>query len=154
MSFNKSVSVLMIASQIGCVSLASAGASAAAPVAVSPEFKMLQSVLALQGQSLSSTEAQQKVSGTVSEYLSTAPQAGQQARLQQAMVDLGVYSDSQAASFVADSQFDDDQRNQSPRQCSPDGRSVLVVRRNECRYFGSDRFGRHSDCVGWRWLSL
>lgn len=100
MSLKKSVSTLMIVSQLGLVSLA----SAATPAAHTAEYGLLQHVLALQGQDLSSDQNQKQVTEVVSQYLATASQAGQQERLQAALVDLGVYTPNEAASFVTESQ--------------------------------------------------
>jgi hypothetical protein len=81
-------------------------AQAAAPVATTatPEFKMLQGVVAMQGQTLSTDQSNAKVVGLVSNYMKSAPAAGQQERLQKALVDLGIYTDAQASAFIADSQ--------------------------------------------------
>ncbi len=100
MSPSKSVSVLMIASQLVMVSLA----SAAAPTAHTAEYGLLTHVLALQGQDLSTAQTQRQMSDVVSQYLGAASPEGQQQRLQEALVDLGVYTPSEAASFVTEAQ--------------------------------------------------
>jgi hypothetical protein len=95
---SKKISLLVLASY-----LSSFSAMAAAPVA-SPEHVMLQSIIALQGKNLSQNDIQTQSSSVISKYLAVAPQDGQQARLEQAFVDLGIYTADQAHSYVADAQ--------------------------------------------------
>jgi hypothetical protein len=102
MTFKKSVSLILIGSQL---SLAQAAfASPAQALARSPEFNLVESVIALQGAKLSANDEQNQITQAMTEYLVAAPTTGQQARLQQALIDLGVYTPAQAASFTADAQ--------------------------------------------------
>jgi hypothetical protein len=96
----KKISLLMIVSYLGSMS-----AMAAAPTTKTPERVMLENIMALQGQKLSADEVQARSADAVSKYLAVASaDAGQQARLEQAFVDLGIYTPAQAQSYVADAQ--------------------------------------------------
>lgn len=96
----KMVAGILIASQM-VLGVASASASAVTSEDT-PEAALLLNVLALQGENLSSAEAQIQMQAVVNTYLSTAPATGSQLRFQQALVDLGIYTPAQARAFVND----------------------------------------------------
>src|ERR1700722_18977578 len=104
MSLYRLISVSMIISQIGLVPLVRAQVVPAqveptqvgATITTTPELDLLRNVITLQGLKLTSDQFEKDVSDVVSQYLATAPSSGQQERLQQALVDLGVYTAEQA----------------------------------------------------------
>jgi hypothetical protein len=100
MKLHRSVALSLIVSQL------STGALWAAPTNsnVTPEFTFIESVIALQGQNLKPTDLDQQLKSVYSTYVSSAANAedGQQQRLTQALIDLGVYTPAQANGFVAD----------------------------------------------------
>jgi hypothetical protein len=112
MIFKKSLSLVLISSQMVLGSFASAGdfatstsdqtiSPAVTPVGtpvVTPEMTLLSTVIAAQGGS----KTQAQIRTAVSHYVATAQLEGQQTRLEQALVDMGIYTSAQAASFVAD----------------------------------------------------
>ena len=75
----------------------SSGALASTP---SPEFTLLENVVALQAQDLPQQEVENRLNTLLTGYTSTANPEGRGERLQQAMVNLGVYTPAQAAAFI------------------------------------------------------
>lgn len=102
MTFKKGISTLLIASQVAMTSMAFAASAPAA--SASPEFSMLQSVFALQGQKLSDQARQAQIGKILGTYTNAAPADGRTARLQDALVQLGVYTPAQAQQFMKDAQ--------------------------------------------------
>jgi hypothetical protein len=100
MTFKKIISYMLITTQMGVTSMAFASAATSQAPTATPEFQLLSSVIALQGQKLTQQQARVQLSADVNHYTGTAPTEGQQLRFQQALVDLGVYTSQQASSFV------------------------------------------------------
>jgi hypothetical protein len=96
MSFKKITTLLLIASTLSTTAFANSGASEAAQ---SPEATLLENVVALKGSNLSDEEFQKQLTTIVSDYTNTAPMAGQQERLKDALVDLRIYTPAQAEAF-------------------------------------------------------
>jgi hypothetical protein len=113
-NFKKSVSVLLISaqfigSQVLMTSASFAGDSSSqtpsqASFQTTSEVVMLSRVLSLQGEPLSEQDRQEELSQILSEYVSTASEDGIQGRLEDALVQLQLFTPSQAAKFVQDSQ--------------------------------------------------
>ena len=98
----KMIAEILIASQM-VLAVAAASADTPAPrAAATPEAALLLNVFALQGENLSSADAQTQMEAVVNTYLATAPATGSQERFQQALVDLGIYTPVQAQAFVKD----------------------------------------------------
>ena len=75
--------------------------SALASQAPSAEMNLLQSAIALQGQSLSPQEEQAQISALVANYAKTASIEGQEQRMEQALVSLNMYTADQAHSLMS-----------------------------------------------------
>ena len=73
----------------------------AAPTAT-PEFTLVESMVALQGQKLSQSALQSQATQLLSSYNTVAKKEGQNERFKQALVGLGIYTPSQADSFMSD----------------------------------------------------
>jgi hypothetical protein len=99
MHFRELAVIVYTASQVFVLS-----ASAGTQALPSPEFTLLQKTIALQGEALSPSDLLSQTSDAVSRYISTAPAQEQQQRMQQALVDMNIYSPLQAQSFVSDAQ--------------------------------------------------
>jgi len=69
---------------------------------VSPEMTLLEQVITLQGSEIQSAKLQQEVATAVSAYIQSSPVEGRSSRMEQAMIDLGMYTPAQAKSFVQD----------------------------------------------------
>jgi hypothetical protein len=100
MKFSKSIALFLTATQmVGFTAFASPSATN------TPELNLVQNVLALQGMKLSQNALQSQLQSALSQYYAQATQDGQeQVRLGQALVDLGVYTQAQANTFVAQAQ--------------------------------------------------
>lgn len=83
-----------------CASLASQLAFAGTPLSATPEKLLLEKVIAVSGEGLPADQVQRQTIALISAYEKSAPQSGQLDRLQQAMVDIGLYSQGQAQDFV------------------------------------------------------
>lgn len=97
--FKKFIAAALILSQS---SIAFADAGTATTAAHTPEYLMFHRALALQGQDFSDAEVQSRLNDSVLEYAKTADPQGQEQRIKQAFVDLGVYTPEQADAFVTD----------------------------------------------------
>jgi len=105
MLFKKSVSSFLIASLLASYpSMFAFADSSTTATALSPEVTLLQNVIALRGSNLNQDAVQQQMNQAVSNYVASAPQSGQQERMQQALVALGVYSPAQAETFTQEVQ--------------------------------------------------
>jgi len=91
-SFKNLVTLLIIASQIQ-FTVALAATPTVTPV--TPELELIANLLALQGQDSHSAQIQGQILSLMEHYKETAPVAGQQDRIQEAMVDLNLYSPAQ-----------------------------------------------------------
>lgn len=103
MSFNKIVSLVLIGSQMGLGTIAF-GATTATTTTATPEFTLLENVIALQGMNLSQSDMQTNVKNLLQDYSAKAQVTGQTDRMQAALVDLGVYTPAQAAGFASSAQ--------------------------------------------------
>src|ERR1700722_1369480 len=97
MKTNKLVSWTLILSQVAFALAQSASADVR-----TPEAQLLKRAIAIQGQALGATEAQTEMKNIVDAYMATAPVDGQNERMEQALVDLKMYTANQAHSFMAD----------------------------------------------------
>jgi len=96
----KSLVVFLVAAQL---SLASAfAAENPALVSPTPEFNLIASVIALQGEELPARVLQNQLNTAVSRYLAIAPRQQMQERFEKALVDLQIYTPAEAASFMTD----------------------------------------------------
>lgn len=99
MKMNKAMSILLIASQFTLSSMAFASGPTAT-TSMSPEMTLLEGVFAMQGQNLAGPEKSNQISKLLNSYTASAPADGRQDRMQQALVQLGVYTPAQAQSFM------------------------------------------------------
>jgi len=100
--FKKVVSSVLIVSQIGLVSGAFAASGPSS--SITPEMNLLENVIALEGQKLPSSEMQASFSGLITEYAQTAPAAGQQERMEAAMVQLNLVTPGKAHALMGEIQ--------------------------------------------------
>jgi hypothetical protein len=101
MKKSKLIALVLVGSQIIGVSVF---ANTAVVPSISPELMLVQNVIALQGMTLSQDALQTQIASAMSDYLAQAPTEGQADRLSQALVDLKIYTPSQAQAFVAEAQ--------------------------------------------------
>lgn len=94
----KLVSMLVVGSQLAMYSV---GALAQNPT-VSPEQELVEAVIALQGKKVSSETRQAVLSAAIATYVRQAPAAGQNERLEKALVNMAVFTPAQAKAYVAD----------------------------------------------------
>ena len=100
MNFKKFTAVVLCVSQLSLTLAASADTPKP-----SSEFILLKTAIALQGADLSQQDAVARLGSALTLYDQTAEKTGQIERLQQAMVDLGVYTPDQASDFVTGAQL-------------------------------------------------
>ena len=98
MKFKKSLSLFLAVSQ---VAFGSSFAFADTP-SVTPEMNLLINTISLQGQNLSQTQFQDQMSEAVSRYTATASPKGSDVRFQEALVNLNLFTPTQAQSFLSD----------------------------------------------------
>jgi hypothetical protein len=89
MSFRKSVS-------LGLLAFLVSASHSFANTGVTPEMTLLSSVIALQGQKLSTDEVEKQLQAQVVQYDQVAPVEGRAERVSQAMVTMQVYTAAQA----------------------------------------------------------
>lgn len=140
--FNKIVSSVIITSQ-----LAFAGGAWAAPAASTPEFKLLESSIALAGKGLSQDELNGRAAAAFANYEKIAQPDGQLDRMEQAMVDLNLYTPDQAHQLTLDARNFASQTRapdlQSANQAVASEMSLLVSRYpsgaqfSACELFGT-----------------
>jgi len=70
--------------------------------AISPEMTLLEQVIVLQGSETQGAKLQQEIATAVSTYIQSSPTEGRSSRMEQAIVDLGIYTPAQAESFMGD----------------------------------------------------
>jgi hypothetical protein len=105
MLFKKSISSFLIATLLASYTSTFAFAdSSTTATAPSPEVMLLQNMIALRGSNFSAADIQQTMTDEVSAYVNNAPHEGQQERMEQALVSLGVYTPAQAESFAREVQ--------------------------------------------------
>lgn len=106
MLFKKPISSFLITSLLASYPsmFAVADSSPTSTAGLSPEVTLLQNVIALRGSNLRTADIQQKMTDEVSAYVNSAPQEGQQERMEQALVALGVYTPAQAETFTQEVQ--------------------------------------------------
>lgn len=99
-NMKKMISIFMIGSQLALTSAFAANS----PAVTSPEFTMLENVMALQGQKLSDSARQAKIDKILGAYTASASkdEDARSARMQAALVQLGVYTPAQAEQFMSD----------------------------------------------------
>lgn len=142
------------------VSLASQLAFAGTPSQVTPEKILLKNVIALSGEGISADQAQKQTVALISEYERTASQTGQLDRLEEATVELELYTPDQAQAFaenvrgslkpVVETDYASAQdRNQAlatalSQIAAPKGGGVLCLcRGSDCRRCGHRRRAVH-----------
>ena len=78
----------------------------ATPSSIEPsaEFTLLQSVLTMQGEDLSRTQMNSQVEQAISQYLNQAKLEGSQDRFEQALIQMGIYTPTQAQAFMSAAQ--------------------------------------------------
>ena len=74
------------------------------PHSDAPEKALLESLFQAESQSLSQSELEARMNASLIAYSRAASPIGQQARMEQALVDMKIFSPEQAHSFIADSQ--------------------------------------------------
>lgn len=93
----KSVSSFLVASQFVMAAASTQFCYGATPEM--PEMQLLKGVIALQGQQLSNDELQAKLSAEVSRYQAVASTDGQGERMEQALVNLNIFTPDQAQDY-------------------------------------------------------
>src|SRR6185437_11172811 len=99
MTFRRTISVLLVVSQLFGLEL-----GFAQDQGPSPELLLLEQAVALDGTTVPKSQMTVQLQEAVTKYLATARPQGQQARLADALVQLGMYTPTQASSFLADAQ--------------------------------------------------
>lgn len=95
MRFKKSAAIVLCITQLS-FGFTSSGTQ------TSPEFSLLQNVIALEGQNLSQDTMTARLGTVLTQYETASQNDGRADRLKQAMVSLGVYTADQADQFVTD----------------------------------------------------
>ena len=103
MSFMK-LSASVLTPLLISTQLAMAAPPTESDTSVTPEVQLLESVIALQGSKLPSDQLQEMMRASLSDYLASAPADGRDARLESALVSLGIYTPSQAQKFDSEVQ--------------------------------------------------
>lgn len=97
--FKQIVSSALILSQAGF-----AASALAQPTAPTPEFRLVRESIALAGQGLSPEEMKARVAEAFASYRKSAEPEGQVGRMEQALIDLNVYTPERAHQIVSDAQ--------------------------------------------------
>lgn len=93
----------LIGAQLGLGATAMSSDAAVQKTPNTPEFALLENVIALQGENLPQPEMESQLQSSVRQYVTSASGDGAEQRFQQALVAIGLYTDAQAAQFMADS---------------------------------------------------
>jgi hypothetical protein len=99
MNFKKTLSLALIVSQ----AVTAVAAYASPTEQNTPEMKLISSMIALSGQSLSQAQLESRLSAELKQYDQSAPEEGRDERTEQALVKLGVYTPEQAHVFEVQS---------------------------------------------------
>jgi hypothetical protein len=94
------VSLVLMTSQLG-LSATAFGAPSNSP---SPEAVLLENAIVIRGSGLSSDAVQSQINAAVASYADNSPTDGRSERLQQALVDMGIYTPSQAQELASEAQ--------------------------------------------------
>jgi len=94
------MSLVLMTSQLG-LSAAAFGAPSESP---SPEAVLLENAIVIRGSGLSSDLIQSQLNAAVASYADNSPTDGRSERLQQALVDMGIYTPEQAQELASEAQ--------------------------------------------------